>query len=147
MKFNKGYPGIVKTAFLSAFIVAGFVGASHAGQIIVDSNSTVPVGEGPGYDNYTVTVNRGVTLSTGPKSAISLGNNAKVTIYGAVVNESTANEQGNYPYNTMEPLEEPILWMSARIRRSPSPTAAFSKRWRKPPPIPRRTTQWASEAD
>ena len=73
-------------------------------SVACSGTQTTRLGQGPGADNVTVTLNPGATLSTNNTNAISLGNNALITVGspggGATATVTTTSTGGGGQYGT-----------------------------------------------
>lgn len=91
-----------------------------AGSITTCSGTdqVTPVGSGPGYDNVTVIVTPSTTINTGVLAAISLGDDANITIGSGslITNSSTNNGGGGFwgtGNNTIEFYNNGLLTIDA----------------------------------
>jgi outer membrane autotransporter protein len=115
-------PSLLLIPFLLSPIAAAAACAVNGLDTVCDSSSpnpwTTTIGTGyvPGNDNQTVVVQNGATITTQDASAISLANNANITVQsGGTVSNYAVNSHGNYGTgaNTIEFQDNGTLTVQA----------------------------------
>ena len=115
-------PSLLLIPFLLSPIAAAAACAVNGLDTVCDSSSpnpwatTIGTGYVPGNDHQTVTVQSGATINTPDASAISLANNANITVQpGATVSNQAVNSHGNYGTgaNTIEFQDNGTLTVQA----------------------------------
>jgi len=115
-------PSLLLIPFLLSPIAAAAACAVNGLDTVCDSSSpnlwTTTIGTGyiPGNDNQTVVVQNGATIATLDASAISLANNANITVQsGGTVSNQAVSSHGNYGTgaNTIEFQDNGTLTVQA----------------------------------
>lgn len=115
-------PSLLLIPFLLSPIAAAAACAVNGLDTVCNSTSpnpwATPIGTGyvAGNDNQTVIVQNGAMITTGDASAISLANNANITVQsGGTVSNYAVNSHGNYGTgaNTIEFQDNGILTVQA----------------------------------